>query len=267
MRFLLVSLLLLPVGAVHSASQSSKQNCEIALASLGYKIVKHAFEEAGWVTRAKHIFNDDLICYVNTDKSVHSISDKGTTIVEDGFYGKKTLEAREVLESERDTALKAAKLRINKEFDEKIEKLKRDSEPAATAEARKARAQEAVAARKAEEERIAREKTEAEVEIRKAEELARQKRQAEIDKITSRTGSTVSIDIKDEAGRACADLLAGHVPNIDVHHVKSESFWGGKYTVWYRDRHSAYSPDQYNTRKCQIKGGSVQILSVFQSWD
>ena len=75
------------------------------------------------------------------------------------------------------------------------------------------------------------------------------------------------MNITGASERACADLLAGHVHNIDVHDVKSESFWGGKYTVWYRDRHSSYSPDQYNTRKCQIKGGSVQILSVFQNWD
>ena len=265
--FIILLLLLLPLGSVHSATLDAKQNCLTVLKSLGYDVTKHTFEEAGWITRAKHIFNDNLVCYVNQDKSIHSIGDDGVDIVKDGFFGKDALAKRDALETERDKALEEAKGRITKEFEAKIQKVKEDSEPAATTEARKARAKKATETREAEEKRVAKEKAAAEETKRKAEELTRKKRLTEIAKIKARTGSTVSLDIKGKAETACADLLAGHVQNIDVHKVKSESFWGGKYTVWYRDRDTTYSPDQYNTRKCQIKGGSVRILSVFQSWE
>ena len=64
---------------------------------------------------------------------------------------------------------------------------------------------------------------------------------------------------------ACAKLAAEHMDGIDVAEVKSESMWGGKYTVWYRDHSRVYSEGTY-TRKCQVSG-AVRVLSVFQTWD
>ena len=122
-------------------------------------------------------------------------------------------------------------------------------------------------AQKAEEERIEKQKADAEELERRREALARQARQFEVEEIAKRTGSTVSLGILGAEEQACADLLAGHIEDIEVHQVQSESVWGGKYTVWYRDRDSSYGADQYNTRKCQISNGTVQILSVFESWD
>ena len=123
------------------------------------------------------------------------------------------------------------------------------------------------AARKAEEEKIAREEAEAEEARQTAEERKRLIRQAELDAIKRRTGSTVSPIITGTKEKACADLLASYINDIDVHFVKSESIWGGKFTVWYRDRHRGYAADQYSTRKCQIGGGSVKILNIFEAWE
>ena len=269
MRLVLTILffLLTGMGATAAELTDAKTRCAIALEGLGYTLDRYSREEAGWIAREKHIFNEVLICQVNKNKEVHSISDDGVTIAEDGFYGKDALAKRDALNSERENALEDAKNRINKDFDRRLQKVRDDSEPAASAAERKERAAALAKARKAEEERVAKEKAEAKEAKRKAEKLALEKRKSEIAKVKARTGSTVSIDISDPAQRACADLLAGHLNNVDVHQVKSESFWGGKYTVWYRDRVTSYAEGQYHTRKCQIKDGSVRILSVFQSWD
>ena len=73
-------------AVVYSASADPKHNCSIALESLGYQLRTHTFEEAGWVSREKHIFNGSLSCYVNRDKSIHSIEDNGVVVVKDGFF-------------------------------------------------------------------------------------------------------------------------------------------------------------------------------------
>lgn len=275
-----------------SALADPKKDCEVILHGLGYDLTSYAFEEEGWFSKEQHIFNGTLVCFVTDNKEVHSIEDDGVVVVEDGFYGRVALEKRDILREERkaiieeeerkadakkrkiDEEFEAVKQSIEKEYDERIQKVRLDSEPPETAAEREARRREIEAARKAAEERKKREEAEAreaerraEEAKRKAAERERQRRQSEIDKITRRTGSTVSLDIADESERACADLLAGHIENIDVHYVMSESMWGGKFTVWYRDRYREYGPDQYNTRKCQIDAGSVRILSVFQDWD
>lgn len=79
-------------------------------------------------------------------------------------------------------------------------------------------------------------------------------------------GSTVSKNITDRKEKACAELFANNFEDVDVHFVKKESFWGGKYSVWYRERYQSYSDNSYSVRKCQVKGGSVSILSVFETW-
>ena len=275
-----------------SANADPKKDCEIALNSLGYNLNSYAFEEAGWLSKEKHIFNGSLICYINSMKKIHSIEDNSVVVVKDGFYGQAALAKRKELNAARRAAIEEerrkveaekhliderheeTKGRINEEFDRKIENVKLDSEPPETAAAREARRKEIEKTRREEAEKIARDKAEAEETQRKAEEaqrkaeaIARQVRQAKVDAIKRRTGSTVALNISGKSERACADLLAGHIRNIDVHLVKSESVWGGKFTVWYRDRRQNYGADQYNTRKCQISGGSVKILSVFQNWD
>lgn len=303
------------IGLVYSAigihvSADSKVDCEHALQGMGYSLSTYAFEEAGWLSKEKHIFNGALTCYIEKDGDVHSIEDNGIVVAEDGFFGKEALGKRDDLNEERrrvireeksriekekdtlDLQFEATKRRINAEFDKKIEQVRLDSEPPATAEAREKKAREIEAARKAEEQRLEKEKAEAEEKKRRLEvarkaeeerlekeraeaeekklrleEIARQTRKLEVDNIRRRTGSTVSLDISGTEQRACADLLAGHIEDIDVHHVQIESIWGGKYTVWYRDRYTNYGADQYNTRKCQISGGAVKILSVFENWD
>ena len=285
------------VGVVFSLLSSSlsaepRKNCEVVLHSLGYDLTSYVFEEEGWFSKEQHIFNGTLICFVTDDKEVHSIEDNGATIVEDGFFGQDALAKRDALREERrkhieeegrkaeerkrkiDEEFESVKQSIELEFDKKLQKVRLDSEPPQTAAEREARRREIEAARKAEEERKKLEEAEAEEAERRAEEAKRkaaarerQRRQSEIDEISRRTGSTVSLDITGESERACADLLAGHIENIDVHYVMSESMWGGKFTVWYRDHYRDYGPDQYNTRKCQVDGGTVRILSVFQDWD
>ncbi len=277
-------------GIVHSAvcvsaNAEPRKDCELALDSLGYNLNSHAFEEAGWLSKEKHIFNGTLICHINKKKEIHSIEDDSIVIVKDGFFGKAALAKRKVLNVNRKEAIEEEKTKveeekrkideryeevkriINDKFDREIEKVKLDSEPPKTAAAREARKNQIEAARRAENEKIEEEKAQAEETRRRAEAISRQVRQTEVDQIKRRTGSTVSLDISGSSERGCADLLAGHIENIDVHFVKSKSIWGGKYTVWYRDRHKKYSADQYNTRKCQVGDGSVKILSVFQNWD
>ena len=269
-----------------------RKDCEVVLHSLGYDLTSYAFEEEGWFSKEKHIFNGTLVCLVTDEKEVHSIEDDGVVVVEDGFYGRIALEKRNLLREERRTKIEeeerkadARKRKIDEEFEEirrkiedeygqKILEVRLDSEPPETAAEREARRRQIEAAQEAEKERIKQEEAEAENAKRKAEEeerrvaaLERRLREAEVDDIKRRTGSTVSLDIAGESERACADLLAGHIENVDVHIVMSESMWGGKFTVWYRDRYRDYGPDQYNTRKCQIDGGTVRILSVFQDWD
>ena len=305
---ILISLTCSAIG-VH-VNADSKVSCEHALQSMGYSLSTYVFEEAGWLSKEKHIFNGALICYIENDGDIHSIEDNGVVVAEDGFFGQEALDQRNELNEERrriiraeksrieqekdtlDREFESAKGRINSEFDKKIEQVRLESEPPVMAEAREKRAREIEAARKTEEERLEREKAEAEEEkrrleaARKTEEerlerekaeaeeekrrleaIARQTRELEVDNIRRRTGSTVSLEISGAENRACADLLAGHIEDIDVHHVQSESIWGGKYTVWYRDRYTNYGADQYSTRKCQIRSGAVKILSVFESWD
>lgn len=281
------------LAANGSVFAGPKEDCEIALEGLGYNLTSYEFEEAGWISKEKHIFNNgSLICYINSKKQIYSIEDNEVVVVKDGFYGQATLAKRDELNTERRAAIKEERRKveveksliderleeterkINESFDRKIESVKLSSEPPATAASREARRKQIEAARRAEEEKIARETAEAEEAQRRAEEerqkaseMARQIRQAEVDEIKRRTGSTVSLNISGTSQKACADLLAGHIRNIDVHLVQSESIWGGKFSVWYRDRDSYYGTDQYNTRKCQISGGSVKILSVFQNWE
>lgn len=278
------------LGFVFSALSSSvladsKKDCEVTLQSLGHDLASYAFEEEGWFSKAKHIFNGTIICYVTDDKKVHSIEDNGVVIVEDGFFGQDALEKRDALREERrkyieeeqreaeakkrkiDEEFEEERRKIEDEYDAKTQKVKLDSEPPETAAEREARRREIVAVRKAEEERIRKEKAETEEEQRRVAARKHQLRKSEIGEIQKRTGSTVSLDITGDSEIACADLLAGHIEDIDVHFVNSESMWGGKFTVWYRDRYSNYGPDQYNTRKCQIDGGTVKILSIFQDWD
>ncbi len=280
------------LAANGSAFAGPKEDCEIALMGLGYNLTSYVFEEAGWLSKEKHIFNGSLICYINSKKQIFSIEDNDVVVVKDGFYGQAALAKRDELNTERRAAIKEERRKveveksliderleeterkINESYDRKIESVKLSSEPPATAATREARRKQIEAARRAEEEKIAREKAEAEEAQRRAEEerqkaseIARWTRQAEVDAIKRRTGSTVSLNISGTSQKACADLLAGNMRNIDVHFVQSESIWGGKFSVWYRDRDMNYGTDQYNTRKCQISGGSVKILSIFQNWE
>ena len=274
-----VCLLLLAVIVPTSVATEARNACAIALESLGYKLGAYTFEEAGWVSKEKHIFNGTLVCYVNDKKEVHSIEDNGVEIVKDGFYGQSTLAKRDELNEARKAEIKAARKKfdeelkktekeINDRFDAQIREIKEKSEPAATADARKKRLEQITAEREAEKERVAKEEAAARETERKAEELSLRKRQSEIAKITNRTGSTVSLEIENPLERACADLLAGHIENIDVHFVKKESFFGLKYTVWYREQYGSYGPDHFDTRKCQISSdGTVKILSLFEDWE
>ena len=156
-----------------SVEAGPKEDCANALQSLGYTPNAYVFEEAGWVSKEKHIFDETLICFVTKNSEIHSIEDNGVLIAKDGFFGQDALEKRNALNSGRKKSIDEAKREIDRQFEEtkqriieefnaKIEKVKIDSEPPGTAAAREARQREIVAARKAEEERIARQKADAE---------------------------------------------------------------------------------------------------------
>ena len=156
-----------------SVEAGPKEDCETALQGLGYNLSAYVFEEAGWVSKEKHIFNGTLICFVNKNNEIHSIKDSGVLIAKDGFFGQDALAKRDMLNAERrrsideakrkiDKQFEEIKQRINKEFDTEIQKVKMDSEPPGSAAAREARERKIIATRKAEEERIAKEKADAE---------------------------------------------------------------------------------------------------------
>ena len=115
-------------------------------------------------------------------------------------------------------------------------------------------------------EALAEKEAEAKADALKAAKAKADKRAAKIAEIKASTGSTVLTSITDASHIACADLLAGHLSNITVHHVKAENLWGTKFTVWYRTNDKNYTSDQYNTRNCKISGGSVKILGVFEKF-
>ena len=73
-----------------SIQAEPKQECSIALESLGYNLGAYTFKKAGWVSKEKHIFNGTLICYIGSDKRIHSIEDNGVVIVKDGFFGSRS---------------------------------------------------------------------------------------------------------------------------------------------------------------------------------
>ena len=161
-----------------SVEAGSKEDCKTALQSLGYNLSAYVFEEAGWVSKEKHIFDGTLVCFVNKDSEIHSIKDNGVLIAKDGFFGQDALAKRDVLNAERkksideakrqsDKKFKEIRLQINEEFDTRIQKVKLDSEPPGTPAAREARERKMIAARKTEEERIAKEEADAEDKKRK----------------------------------------------------------------------------------------------------
>ena len=156
-----------------SVEAGPKEDCETALQGLGYNLSAYVFEEAGWVSKEKHIFNGTLICFVDKNNEIHSIKDSDVPIAKDGFFGQDALAKRDMLNAKRrksideakrkiDKQFEEIKQRINKEFDSKIQKVKMDSEPPGSAAAREARERKIIATRKAEEERIAKEKADAE---------------------------------------------------------------------------------------------------------
>ena len=172
-----------------SVEAGPKEDCETALHGLGYNLSAYVFEEAGWVSKEKHIFNGTLICFVNKNNEIHSIKDSGVLIAKDGFFGQDALAKRDMLNAERrksideakrkiDKQFEEIKQRINKEFDTKIQKVKMDSESPGSAAAREARERKIVATRKAEEERIAKEKADVE-EKKRQEEAVRLAQKAE----------------------------------------------------------------------------------------
>ena len=56
-----------------SVEAGPKEDCETALQGLGYNLSAYVFEEAGWVSKEKHIFNGTLICFVDKNNEIHSI--------------------------------------------------------------------------------------------------------------------------------------------------------------------------------------------------
>ncbi len=224
---------------------NSKKLCSDVLESFGYNLTAYAFKKRGLISREKHIFNGSLICYIDSGGNIRSIEDNDVLIAKDGFYGQEALAERDRLNNEREQAINYAKKEINEEYDIKIEALKMKYTP----------------------ENISANLISNKEKIQREEETARLRRKSEIDKIKLQTGSNVSLSITGEKEQACADLLAGTIEDIDIHQVVSESIWGGKYTVWYRNRDSEYLEGQYHTRKCQVTTNSVSILGIFDDWD
>ena len=70
-----------------SAVAGPKENCPVALEALGYKLGAYTFEEAGWLSKEKQIFNGNLICYVDKDGEIYSIKANGVVLAEDGLFG------------------------------------------------------------------------------------------------------------------------------------------------------------------------------------
>ena len=180
------------------AQTGPKEKCSIALKSLGYTLGPYVSKKAGWVTKEKHVFNSNLICYIK-DNKIHSIEDNGVLIAEGDFFGRDTLAERDRLNRERkekiELTIEEVKQRINREYDTKIRNLKISSIPdevdqfRGTDEKWEKRDREAQQAKKDAEEKEAK---------RRAEELARQNRQSEIDKIKSQTANE-PINIEQES--------------------------------------------------------------------
>lgn len=278
-KLLAMCLPLLALSVTDSVEAGPRSACEHALESLGYKPSAYTFEEAGWLSKEKHIFNGTLVCFVTDEKEIHSIEDNGVVIVKDGFYGQSVLEKRDELNEARkaeiekvkqwfDEEFKKKEKEINDGFDAQILELRKKSEPTATAAARTELLEQIAADREEEKVRLAKEESAAREEERKTKARLRRARQAAISEITNRTGSTVSLDIENPLERECADLLASAIANIDVHFVRKESIIWRNYTVWYREQYQSYGPDHYDTRKCQISmDGTVSILSLFEDWE
>ena len=50
-----------------------KEDCALAIQNLGYTTKKYSFSAAGIFSRERHVFEDVIICYVTSEKKVHSI--------------------------------------------------------------------------------------------------------------------------------------------------------------------------------------------------
>ena len=105
-----------------SVQAEPKQDCSIVLESLGYNLGAYTFEKAGWISKEKHIFNGTLICYIGSEKKIHSIEDNGVVIVKDGFFGQEALAKRDELNAERKKKIRDTKRKMEAEFEEKKRK-------------------------------------------------------------------------------------------------------------------------------------------------
>ena len=116
------------LAASGSAFGEPKEDWEIALKSLGYNLNSYAFEESGWLTKEKHIFNGGLICFISSKKKIDSIEDNDVVIVKDGFYGQVALARRDELNAERRAAIEEARRKGELEkspIDERLEETER----------------------------------------------------------------------------------------------------------------------------------------------
>ena len=127
MKKLIVLIMFLFVSSAVFAGP--KENCESVLKFLGYEPRTYVFQEEGFFSKEKHIFNSALVCAVDSKKEIHSITDNHVTIVKDGFYGQVALLERDRLNKERREEIEKAKIRINLEYDQEISNLKEASLP------------------------------------------------------------------------------------------------------------------------------------------
>ena len=70
-----------------------------------------------------------FFCYIDSGGNIHSIKDNEILIAEDGYYGQEALKERDALNEARKLAIKFAKVKIDQEYDSKLELVKKKYRP------------------------------------------------------------------------------------------------------------------------------------------
>ncbi|PTE16022.1 SH3 domain-containing protein [Pseudogemmobacter blasticus] len=113
-----------------------KEDCTIAVEYLGFPTIRYSFVESGIFTQERHVFGDDINCYVSFDGKIDSITRGTTVLMEDGYYGPEALAKKTEIE-EHGRALEAAAYeayedaskQIERNTERDLEALRRSSSP------------------------------------------------------------------------------------------------------------------------------------------
>jgi hypothetical protein len=115
-----------------------KDDCELAVRHLGYPTERYLFVEAGIFSKEQHVFDDVIICSVNSEGRIHSIYRNDVVLAEDGFFGPEALQKRKEIESSSELRLQesfkafvATNDKITAETEDMLRALRLSSDPLA----------------------------------------------------------------------------------------------------------------------------------------